>query len=299
MHSHVSGKKIKLAYRTLLIAILITLAFAVVEGVGGKLANSLTLLSDAGHMAFDALALSISAFGAWLAIKPPSMKHTYGPARAEVLAAWVSSFLMILLSTVIIFEAFQRFQAPRHVAGTAVIAIAFIGLLANLFIAWLFRHTEKTLNIKAALLHVVGDILGSIAALLSGVIIYLTHWMPIDPILSIFISLLILFSSIRLLWQSMSVLMETVPKHLNLERLIQDMLTHENVRLIHDIHVWTLTSGQVLLSAHVNLKTLDGWTNTLCKLSQMLQKKYKISHITLQPELKIPSGNHNHVCEQR
>jgi len=200
---------------------------------------------------------------------------------------------------VIIVEAIHRFQQPRHVAGVAVMIIAFIGLLANLFIAWLFRHAEKTLNIKAALLHVVGDILGSIAALLSGMIIYMIHWMPIDPILSIFISVLILFSSVRLLWQSMSVLMEKVPKHLNLEKLIQDIVKNENVETVHDIHVWTLTSGQVLLSAHVNLKMLEGWIDTLHQISKMLKEKYKISHITLQPELKMTKGNHNHVCEQR
>jgi len=299
MHTHSKGKKPELAYRTLTFAIFITFAFAIVEGVGGKLADSLTLLSDAGHMAFDALALSISALGAWLAIKPPSMKHTYGPARAEVLAAWISSFLMFLLSAAIIVEAIHRFQQPRHVAGIPVMFVAFLGLLVNLFIAWLFRHAEKTLNIRAALLHVVGDILGSIAALLSGIIIYTTHWMPIDPILSIFISVLILFSSIRLLWQSMSVLMEKVPAHLDLEKLINDILQHKNVRTLHDIHVWTLTSGQILLSAHINLRTLDDWIDTLRQVSKMLKEKYGILHITLQPELKLVGGNHNHVCEQR
>lgn len=298
-HRHPKCKKQELAYRTLIFAIFITLAFAIIEGIGGKLADSLTLLSDAGHMAFDALALSISALGAWLAIKPPSMKHTYGPVRAEVLAAWISSFLMILLSAIIIVEAIHRFQQPRHVASTTVMLIAFIGLVVNLFIAWLFRHAEKTLNTKAALLHVIGDILGSIAALLSGIIIHITHWMSIDPVLSIFISVLILFSSIRLLWQSMSVLMEKVPTNLNLEKLIDDILQHKNVKTLHDIHVWTLTSGQVLLSAHINLRTLSDWIATLHEVSKMLKEKYGISHITLQPELKLVGKNHNHVCEQR
>jgi cobalt-zinc-cadmium efflux system protein len=298
MHSHVNGKKERLAHRTLVIAILITLAFAIVEGVGGKVSGSLTLLSDAGHMLFDAIALGISALGAWLAIKPPSLKNTYGPGRAEVLAAWISSFLMILLSFAIIVNAMHRFQHPTHVAGITVTAIALIGLLANLFIAYLFRHTEKTLNIKAALLHVVGDILGSIAALLSGVIIYLTHWLPIDPILSIFISILILFSSIRLLWRSMHVLMETVPGHLNLAILIEDIQQNDNIQLVHDIHVWTLTSGQVLLSAHITVKTLCHWADTLQQTAKMLQTKYNISHITLQPELNVPKNNHNHICEQ-
>ena len=299
-HSKQPTKKTgRLAHRTFIIAILITITFAVVEGIGGKLSNSLTLLGDAGHMAFDSLALAISAFGAWLALKPPSFKNTYGSVRAEVLAAWISSVLMILLSVVIIIEAINRFKAPQIVSSFTVMIIATIGLLANLLIANLFRHTEKTLNIKAALLHVTGDILGSIAALLSGLIIYWTHWMPIDPILSIFISALILFSSVQLLRQSVNVLMEKVPSHLNLEDIIQNIQTHPNIQKVHDIHLWTLTSGQILLSAHINLKDLTRWIKTLTDINQLLRKKYKITHITIQPELETKPGVQSYVCEQQ
>jgi len=243
--SHAQGKP---AYKVLIFAILITFAFALVEAVGGYLSHSLTLMSDAGHMTLDSIALGIASFGAWLAIKPPSSKHTYGFGRAEVIAAWISSLLMVLLSIGIIFEAIERFRTPHTVSGLPVMIIAVIGLLANLLIAKLLHGTEKTLNVKAALLHVIGDLLGSVAALLSGIIIYFSHWNPIDPILSIFISLLILYSSIKLLIQSLSVLMEKVPSHLTIE--------------------------------------IENWICTLQAITALLKKEYQIEHITLQPELR-------------
>jgi len=280
-HNH--GKSV---HKILIISIIITFTFALVEGAGGWMANSLTLMSDAGHMVLDSLALGIAAFGAWLAIKPPSSTHTYGLGRAEVIAAWISSLLMVLLSLAIIFEAIERFRTPHPVLGVPVMIIAFIGLLANLLIAKLLHGTEKTLNVKAALLHVIGDLLGSLAALISGVIIYFSHWNAIDPILSIFISVLIMYSSVKLLMQSMSVLMEKVPSNLEVSVVMQKVLTVNNVKSVHDMHIWTLSSGKVLLSAHIDVDKIENWICTLQAITTLLKKEYHIEHTTLQPELQ-------------
>ena len=191
-HSHNHNHGANAPLKVLIAAICLIFIFAGVEAIVGWYAHSLTLLGDAGHMASDALALIIAAFAAWIANKPPSSKHTYGLGRAEVVAAWFSSLLMLIISIAVIVEAINRIHTPANVKSIPVIVVAFIGLLVNIFVAWILAKGERTLNIRAALLHVIGDILGSIAALIAGAVIYFTHWDPIDPILSIFIGILIL-----------------------------------------------------------------------------------------------------------
>ena len=280
-HGHSHGKSSSL--RALGIAILLTLIFAAFEAFGGWWAKSLALMGDAGHMGSDALALAIAAFAAWIAKKPPSQKHTYGFGRAEVLAAWARSLLMLLISLAVIVEAIDRIHSPESVNGVAVMLIAAAGLIINLFVAWILARGERTLNIRAALLHVIGDMLGSFAALVSGAVIYYTGWMPIDPILSIIIGILILISSLRLLRESMLILMEASPKSVSMNQVRKAIRQVEGVDAVHDLHVWTLSSGQIALSAHVHIKNFLLWPEILPQVKKELHQ-LKINHITLQPE---------------
>jgi cobalt-zinc-cadmium efflux system protein len=272
-------------HKVLFAAIFLTFGFAIIEAIGGLWSNSLTLLGDAGHMVSDSLALAIAAFAAWIAIKPPSNRHTYGFGRAEVIAAWLSSLLMFVICVAIIIEAVKRMEAPVVVHGATVMIIAFIGMLLNISIAWLLSRSEQTLNVRAAMLHVLGDILGSAAALVSGAVIYFTHWMLIDPILSILIALLILFSTVQLLRESLAILMEGVPRNIDVQKVKHSMGDIDGVVSIHDLHIWTLSSGMIVLSCHVALNALDQWSQILDQLRIMLRDHYHIEHVTLQPEL--------------
>ncbi len=270
-----------------LIAIVLTTSYAAIEAGVAWYSGSLALLGDAGHMASDALALGIAAFATWISAKPPSRKHSYGFGRAEVIAAWVSSVMMLLISAAIMLEAIHRIETPALVKGGPVMLIAFLGILMNLFIAWILSSKAHTLNSRAALLHVMGDVLGAAAALISGAIIYFTGWLPIDPILSLSIGVLIMLSSVRLLRESMGVLMEGVPHHLDLEQISHTIAQIDGINTIHDLHIWTLSSGKIALSVHINLHNPSSWENVLTKIKITLNKKYHIQHITLQPEAEI------------
>jgi cobalt-zinc-cadmium efflux system protein len=265
-------------------ALMFTLGFAAVEAIAGLAANSLALVADAGHMLTDSLSLGLAALAAWLMRRPPSASHSYGLARAEVVAALINSLIMLALVAFIVHEAWQRFTEPRQIQGTTVFVVAAIGLGVNLAVGWLLMRGEESLNRSAALLHVAGDALGSVAALSAGLIIMFTGWTPIDPILSVVISLLILISTLNLLRKSMHVLMEGVPSHIDLNAVGHRLAQVEHVARVHDLHIWTLASGQVALSAHLDVKDLNCWPQILANAQTLLQKDFGIGHITLQPE---------------
>lgn len=273
----------------LLAAVAVTFAFALVEAVTGWWSGSLALLSDAGHMFTDSSALGLAAFAAWLARRPPSARHSYGLVRAEVLAALFNSVLMLALIAYIVAEALTRFRHPQPVAGGVVMLVATLGLILNLFIAWVLSRGTHSLNSRAALLHVMGDALGSVAAIIAGAVIYFTGWMPIDPILSIVVSILILFSAYNLLRETLHVLMEGVPSHIDLSRVGQDLAAIEGVRRVHDLHVWTLSSGTAALSAHLEIQTLADWPEILMRARERLETAHTIRHTTLQPEALTPA----------
>ncbi len=279
-HSH--------AHHTFGWALLFTLGFAAVEAITGFAANSLALVSDAGHMLTDSLSLGLAGLAAWLTKRPPSPKHSYGLARAEVVAALMNSLVMLALVAFIISEAWQRFTEPREVQGTMVFVVALIGLAVNLAVGWLLMKGEASLNRSAALLHVAGDALGSVAALAAGLVIMLTGWTPIDPILSVVISMLILVSTLNLLRQSLHVLMEGVPLHIDLNAVGEQLVQLENVVRVHDLHIWTLASGQIALSAHLDIKDMELWPQTLEKAQHLLNSTFGIGHITIQPEIISP-----------
>ncbi|CAL7963944.1 Zinc transporter ZitB [Gammaproteobacteria bacterium] len=265
-------------------AVAFTFIFGIVEALSGWWSGSLTLLSDAGHMWVDALALLLAALASWLARRPTTANHTYGLGRAEVIISWLNSIFLIVLIIKILIEAINRLQTPHFVAGKTVMIVAVIGLVINILTAWVLHKGEKTLNTRAALLHVLSDLLGSVAVLASGVIIYFTHWMQIDPILSIFVCMLILVSTIRLLRESLLVLMEGTPVHINTGKVKQIMQHVHGVDTIHDLHIWTLTSGTILLTAHVVVTDSKYWPTIIDDLREVLQKKFDIAHVTLQVE---------------
>ncbi len=277
------------ANSTLIVALLLTLSFAGIEAGVGWWAHSLALMADAAHMLTDSSALGLAAAAAWLARRPPSLHHSYGFVRAEILAALFNSVLMLALIAFIVIEAIQRFDAPRVIAGWPVVGVAVIGLGVNLLVAWVLHRGEQTLNSRAALLHVMGDALGSVAAIASGVVILTLGWMPIDPLLSLFVSLLILVSAVRLLRSVVQVLMEGVPAHIHLDAVGQDLAALPGVTRVHDLHVWTLSSGIIALSAHLEIRDLADWPRLLVSARAALAQRHGIAHVTLQPETLIAS----------
>ena len=285
MHNHADHSHQPVSSgKTFIWALILTLTFAVVEAIAGWLSGSLALLSDAGHMVSDATALGLASLAAWVAVKPPSAQHSYGYGRAEVIAALINSLFMIGIVVVIVVAAVDRMQTPRPVAGSTVMWVAAIGLFINMLVAYVLSRGERTLNTRGALLHVMGDLLGSVAALIAGAVIYFTGWTPIDPILSLVICALILYSSLNLLREVFQVIMEGVPSSIDLNEVGLAMAAIDDVDSVHDLHIWTLSSGRVALSAHLIVRDLGKWPLILDQQSRMLKERFAVEHITLQPE---------------
>jgi len=276
--------------RTLILALTVTVGYALVEFFAGAAFHSLALMSDAGHMLSDALALGLAAFASWVGSRPAGGRHSYGFARAEVVAAFVNGLAMLLIVVVIAVESISRLLDPQPVTGLGVMVVAIFGLLANLFVAFLISRGERNLNTRAALIHVIGDLIGSVAAITAGAVIYYTGWQPIDALLSLVIALLILGSTVRLLLDALHVLMEGVPAGLRIEEIGSAIGGLTGISAVHDLHVWNISSGQVALSAHVGLDNLDNWAPLLESARLMLQTRFGIAHVTLQPE---PAGGIN------
>jgi cobalt-zinc-cadmium efflux system protein len=273
------------ASRWLPLALALTLGFAAVEGVAGWVSGSLALLGDAGHMITDAMALGLAAFAARLALRPASARHSFGLRRVEALAALCNSLFMLALVAGLLWQAIVRLGEPRAIAGEMVTAVALVGLGVNLLVAWLLTRGEADLNTRAALLHVLGDLLGSVAALASGIVIQLTGWVAIDPLLTMLICGLILSSTLSLLRRVLHTLLEGVPEHLSLPEVGRAMAAAEGVRSVHDLHIWSLDSRRIALSAHVVITDSRHWPAVLAALRTLLAERFDIDHVTLQPEL--------------
>jgi cobalt-zinc-cadmium efflux system protein len=268
----------------MLAAATLTVAFALVEALGGWWTGSLALLSDAGHMLTDGAALALGAVAAWMARRPPSERHSYGLGRAEVLAALLNAGAMLVIVLALAYEAIVRLQAPKPVNGAWAALIALVGLLLNLWVMRRLAPHQHDLNARAARLHVLGDALGSIAALASGALIAIGGWTVVDPLASLVICVLIGVSGVRLLRESLHALMEGVPHGLSVEAIGAEMASVEGVISVHDLHVWTLSGSRSALSAHVMVRSLQHWDKTLHALQTRLHEKFGIDHVTLQPE---------------
>ena len=265
----------------------VTLAFAAVEALTGLFAHSLALLSDAGHMATDGAALALAGIAGLVAGQPASQRHSYGLGRVEVMAALVNTLLMLAIAIGIVVEALARFRAPPTVHAPLVMLMGAAGVGVNFALYKVLQRGHQTLNVHATLLHVLGDMLGSAAAFLAGLVILLTGWMPIDPLLSVFIAALIVVSALRLLRDATQVLLEGVPSGLDLPEIGRSMAGIEGVGSIHDLHVWCVSSDEVALSAHVVIKDMGLWDPVYQGLKAHLQATYHIEHITLQPEPQV------------
>ncbi|WP_331852063.1 cation diffusion facilitator family transporter [Polynucleobacter necessarius] len=278
----------------LLIALVLTLGFSGIEGAAAYFANSLALISDAGHMVTDAAALGLALLAQIISRRPPSPKHSFGFGRAEALAAFVNSIVMLALVVWIVVEAVSRFYDPHKVDGLTVTVVAAVGLLMNIVVAWVLSRDKKSVNTRAALVHVMGDLLGSIAALIAGVVIQLTGWMPIDAILSILVSLLILKSTISILHESYHLLMEGVPLHIDYLQVGTDLRKVPGVLAVHDLHVWEMTPSFPALIGHIEIADMREWPAIMSRINTMLLDKHGIDHVTLQPEEVGEDHDHEH-----
>jgi cobalt-zinc-cadmium efflux system protein len=263
----------------------LTIAFAIVEALGGWWTGSLALLSDAGHMLTDGAALGLGAIAAWMARRPPSERHSYGLGRAEIVAALVNAGAMLVIVLGLGYEAIVRLGDPTAVLGAPAALIAGVGLVLNL---WVMRRLHgHDMNTRAARLHVIGDALGSVAALASGTLVALTGWTRADPLASLAICVLIAASSWRLLRESLHALMEGVPHGLSVETIGSEMARVDGVLSVHDLHVWMLSGSRTALSAHVIVRNMGQWERTLVELQRRLHERFGIDHVTLQPESTI------------
>ena len=290
LHAHHAGdaKHVHVAEgrnpRALAFALTLTLLFAAVEVVTGFISNSLALISDAGHMVTDAASLGLALLAQIIAKRPPSARNSFGFGRAEALAAFVNGLAMLVVVGWIVIEAVQRFAAPRPVEGATVFIVALIGLAINLGVAWLLSRDQASINTRAALVHVMGDILGSVAAIAAGAIIYLTGCMQIDPLLSVLVSLLILKSTVAILRESYHSLMEGVPHAIDYLKVGADLAKVPGVLSVQDLHVWDMSPGQPALIGHLHIRSMDTWPHVLALVKAMLLERHGIDHVTLQPE---------------
>ena len=276
-HGHERG------HRQLTLALIITAAYCLVEFVGGLLTNSLALLADAGHMLGDVAALGAGAFAIRLAQRPPTASKTFGYHRIEILTAFVSGLILWLIAGLIFHEAYQRFFQPPLVKSAGMIVIAVLGLAVNLVSLWVLRHSQATsLNVRAAFVHVLGDALGSVGAIGAGGAILLWNWYAADPLVSIGIGVLILYTSWGIVRESADILMQGTPRELRLEDIERCLLAIDGVRQVHDLHVWTLTSGRYLLSVHLVAARADE-TRPIIDAAQLeLRERFGIGHTTVQ-----------------
>ena len=271
----------------LLIALFITGGIMVAEVIGGLLSNSLALLSDAGHMLMDVLALLLSFFALRFATRPATEKQTFGFYRLEILAALINGTVLLALSLFIFYEAYQRLIEPQEIKGLLMLGVAAIGLGANIISALVLRAgSHESLNVKGAFLHVVGDLLSSVGVIFGGAIILLTGWKTVDSIISFVIGGIILVGAYRLVMESVHILLESTPKDIRLNEVIDGVKTIEGVRDLHHVHLWTITSGIYALSAHVLIE--DQMTSRssqiLENINQFLMERFNIDHTTIQFE---------------
>lgn len=264
----------------------ITVLFMVAEVVGGILSGSLALLADAGHMFSDSAALILSLVAVRLAQRPPTQRRTFGLVRFEVIAALINGAALLAVSVLIVFEAIDRFRDPVEIDGVVMLSVASMGFVVNLIgVSVLHGHSHDNLNMRGAYLHVVGDLLGSVGAIAAAVVVLSTGWAPADPLISIAIALLILFSAWNLVKEATDVLLESAPAHLDVGAVLADLRGIEGLDDIHDVHIWTLTSGFVALSGHGVLDDPVQHTRVLDEVRAHCAA-FGIEHVTFQLEFR-------------
>jgi cobalt-zinc-cadmium efflux system protein len=270
--------------RRLTITLGLVVVYMVAEVVGGVLANSLALLADAGHMLSDAASLGLAVFAIWIARRPRTPRHTYGFRRAEILAALVNGVTLVVIAVIILLEAWRRFSEPPQVNGPLMAAVAVGGLVVNLAGLYILRggHHES-LNVRGAWLHVLTDTLGSVQAIIAGALIWIFGWRWLDPVASVLIGVLVVWSAWRLIKEAVNILLEGAPADLDTREIERAMLAVAGVDRVHDLHVWTITSGFVALSVHVVTDHAPP-SGLLEQVRDLLRSDFDIEHSTIQIE---------------
>ena len=273
--------------QSLVRALLITATWFFVELIGGLYSHSLALVADAGHMLTDLAALGLSLFAVRISALPATHSKTYGYKRAEILAALANGLLLALIGLLIVYEGYRRLALPREVRSGVMLVIAATGFAANLVTAGLlYRSRRDSLNMRSVFFHVLGDTVGSAGAITAGTMMLLWHWYVADPIVSLLIALLILFGSWDLVRESVDILLEGTPRHLKISHVLADMGSVGGVVSIHDLHVWSITSGMSAMSCHVMLKQGVDPSAVLKALTRLMQEKHGIEHTTIQIEIE-------------
>ncbi|MCJ7498485.1 MAG: cation diffusion facilitator family transporter [candidate division Zixibacteria bacterium] len=287
MSAHNHNNNFKPEPRVLVIPLLLTALMTLVEFFGGILSGSLSLIGDAGHMLTDTLALALSFFALKLSRRPADAKRTYGFHRTEILVALLNGVTLIFISGYIFYEAYKRFLAPPQIKAPLMLSVAAIGLVVNIIGILILKGSSKTnLNIRGAFMHVLGDALSSIGVIVAGIIIFFTKFYLIDPIVAILIGGIILRGAINLITESSNILLEAVPKHLRVETISEELIKIRGIKDMHDLHLWTISSGIYALSGHLVIEDqmVSKSDQILTEANKVLQEKFGITHTTLQME---------------
>lgn len=291
------GRNPQQAARSLRITLAITTTFMLMEFVGGLWTNSLALLADAGHMLTDVTALSLSLFAVWFTRRPATPEKTYGYFRVEILAALVNGASLVVIAFFITYEAYQRFFDPEAVKSVPMLVLAALGLGANLVCAWVLHGSEEeNLNVRGAFLHVMGDVLGSLGAILAGLLMIFWQAYWADPAVSVLVSVLIFLSAWKLVKDSLLVLLEGTPSHVNVAALKEKLCKVAGVESVHDLHVWTLTSGVHAMTCHAVVRGEDDRHQILENLSSISRESFKVHHTTIQIEEKDLRHSETKFC---
>jgi len=269
------------------LSLFLTLAFVFIEAAAGIFANSLALLTDAAHNLTDVIALGLSWYAVRLTAQPANAQKTYGYHRAGILVALVNSITLVLISLGIFYEAYQRFISPPQVQSTILIGVGLVAVIINLLTAWLIhRGSEHDLNLRSTFVHLVGDVISTVGAVIAGVVIYFTNANWLDPFVSVLIGFLILYNAWGLLRDAMDILLEATPRDVDIKKLVKDIIQIEGVLGVHDLHVWSLTQNLRTMSAHIFTDDLpiSVGVNIQHQINEIVSHRYNIAHATLQLE---------------
>lgn len=284
-HGHDHPHDHEVSKQRLTLVLSITAIFMVLELVGGILSNSLALIADSAHMLTDVGALGLSLFVLWFSRRPARPEKSYGYLRLEILAALVNGVALVVISGLIFWQAYGRLLRPEPVEGGLMLAVASAGLLVNVFAAWMLHSSAShSLNLRGAYLHVIGDLIGSAGAILAAIVILLTGLTIADPIISVFVGVLILIGAWKLVRESVDVLLEAVPAHIDLSAVRTAIDNIPGVDDVHDLHVWTVTSGFLAMSGHAVVRDPEQNQGILQEIHRLMREKFGIAHVTVQLE---------------
>jgi cobalt-zinc-cadmium efflux system protein len=292
-HSHAHSHSHQLSGERLRLAFALAIALLVVEGAGGVLSHSLAVFSDAAHMLTDVAALGLAWFAAVQARRGSNARWTYGYHRVGILTAMINGASLVVIAFFIAAEAYQRLRHPTHVSAGIMVAVAAVAIAVNLVIAFALQDDAHNLNSRAALLHVLGDLGASVAVIVGALLIALTGALWIDPVLSVVIALVISVGALRLVNETVGILLNATPRDVSIERLTDDMCAVEGVRAVHDLHVWAIGSGMNALSSHVVIDDLPPSQSAaiLDRLGELLRRRHQITHTTIQFESTTHEGH--------